>query len=278
MNKYFLFFIIVLSVFMTSCRSSKGLENTVNVQNNSASVSGTAYVQQVMNNAQNVQCLTAKINADIELNGKSISLGGSLKMRRDDVIQLSLTFLGIEGARIEFSPNDVLIIDRLNKRYVKADYNQVSFLQRSGLNFYSLQSLFWNELFVPGQKTPVNSLDKFNVTASGEHTLLSLTDYPNLNYDFVTHTQQKVLKKLMVQGKKSSDKGELIWNYESFSTVSNKLFPTEMEATFKYDNRKGKLGLKLSRISNDNDWEGHTTLSAKYQQIDANSLLRSLIK
>ena len=278
MNKYYLFFIIVLSAFMTSCRSSKGLENTANVQNNSASVSGTAYVQQVMNNAQNVQCLTAKINADIELNGKSISLGGSLKMRRDDVIQLSLTFLGIEGARIEFSPNDVLIIDRLNKRYVKADYNQVSFLQRSGLNFYSLQSLFWNELFVPGQKTAVNSLDKFNVTASGEHTLLSLTDYPNLNYDFVTHTQQKVLKKLMVQGKKSSDKGELIWNYENFSIVSNKLFPTEMEATFKYDNRKGKLGLKLSRISNDNDWEGHTTLSAKYQQIDANSLLRSLIK
>ena len=277
MNKYSLIILATIAVFMTGCRSTKGLEKDNTKKNAVESVTGATYVQQVMENAQTVQVLTSKIKADIEFNGKSLSLGGSLRMRRDDVIQLSLTFLGIEGARIEFSPQDVLIIDRLNKRYVRADYSQVDFLKRSGLNFYSLQSLFWNELFVPGQKTAAGSADKFTVSASGSHTLLSLTGFPNLNYDFLTDTQQKVLKRLMVQGKKATNKGELIWKYENFSNVFGKSFPTEMEATFKGDNRKGRLALQLSRFSNDANWEGHTTPSSKYQKVEANSLLRALI-
>lgn len=85
--------------------------------------------------------------------GKDLSVNGKLQMKRNDVIRLSLRFLGMEVGLMEFTPNDVLVVDRINKQFVRAKYGEVSFLRQAGLDFYALQSLFWNELFIPGQHT-----------------------------------------------------------------------------------------------------------------------------
>ncbi len=75
-------------------------------------------------------------------------------MRKDEVIriQLFIPILGTEVGSLEFTPDYVLIIDRLHKEYIKADYTQVDFLKKQGINFYSLQALFWNQLLLPGQR------------------------------------------------------------------------------------------------------------------------------
>lgn len=73
---------------------------------------------------------------------QNLSVGGTLKMKRDDVVQLSLTVLGIEVGRLEFTPKDVLIVDRVNKQYVRARYDQVAFLQTADLDFYAFSRCF----------------------------------------------------------------------------------------------------------------------------------------
>ena len=91
-------------------------------------------------------------------------------MRKNEVIRVVLSPLGImEVGRVEFTPDYVLVIDRLHKQYVKATYNDLSFLKNNGLNFYSLQALFWNELFLPGNnQLTVNMLDKFDSESSAD--------------------------------------------------------------------------------------------------------------
>lgn len=86
---------------------------------------------------------------DVDADGKQISCGGSLKMKRDDVIQLSLTFLGFEVGRLEFTPKDGLVVDRIHKQYSRASYAEVDFLRQAGLDFYTLQSLFWSKSSPP---------------------------------------------------------------------------------------------------------------------------------
>ena len=51
-----------------------------------------------------MQTLTAKASVAIQTGGKSISANGTLRMKRNDVIQLSITFLGMEVGRMEFFP------------------------------------------------------------------------------------------------------------------------------------------------------------------------------
>jgi hypothetical protein len=85
---------------------------------------------------------------------KKISVPASLHMRKDDVIriQLFVPIIGTEVGRLEFTKDYVLIIDRLHKQYIKADYSKIDFLQNRGVGFYVLQALFWNQLFIPGTK------------------------------------------------------------------------------------------------------------------------------
>jgi len=75
-------------------------------------------------------------------------------MRKDEVIRLQLLvpIIRSEVGRIEFTKDYVLFLDRIHKQYVKAKYNDVAFLKNNGINFYSLQALFWNQLFIPGQQ------------------------------------------------------------------------------------------------------------------------------
>ena len=85
---------------------------------------------------------------------KDITVPGILRMRKDEVIRLQLLIpiLRSEVGRIEFAKDYVFFIDRIHKQYVKASYDEVGFLRDNGINFYSLQSLFWNQVFIPRQQ------------------------------------------------------------------------------------------------------------------------------
>lgn len=100
-------------------------------------------------------------------------------MRKDECIriQLLMPILRSELARIEFTPDYVLLIDRYHKEYIKASYSEVSFLANNGISFYSLQSLFWNQLTAPGAKhLSAADLKKFaaDITAAGSRVPVSL--------------------------------------------------------------------------------------------------------
>lgn len=91
--------------------------------------------------------VTAKVAAKASTDDFDKSVGGTLRMQRDHVVQLSLTKFGIEGARLVFTPDSMIVLDRINKRFVKASYND---LQRylpdeKPLQFKDVQAFFWND-------------------------------------------------------------------------------------------------------------------------------------
>ena len=91
---------------------------------------------------------TSKVRVTITQEGKDVTTSGNLRMRYGDVIQLTLVdpVLGIaEIGRIELSPNKVLIIDRVNKRYVDTTYEDFSALKSRDIDFNTIQEFFWQE-------------------------------------------------------------------------------------------------------------------------------------
>ena len=106
------------------------------------------FVERVEDNVLNARFVTSKVKFSVEVGAQKLTLTGNLKMKRDDVIRLQLMAFGfVEAGRIEFTKDYVLIMDRINKQYLKAPWMQVDFLRNSGLDFTSMQALFWNELF-----------------------------------------------------------------------------------------------------------------------------------
>ena len=112
---------------------------TVEEQNNQD------FISRVKDNLQSAHFITSKVKFSVEVGAQKLTLTGNLKMKRDDVIRLQLMAFGfVEAGRIELTKDYVLIMDRINKQYLKAPYMQIDFLRNSGLNFNSLQALFWN--------------------------------------------------------------------------------------------------------------------------------------
>lgn len=267
--------LFLLTLTLTACHSTKDVTSTT-VQP-TTSTTNTAYVNRVRANAQKANALTAKLKLDLNGMGKNISLNGSLKMKRDEVIQMSLTLLGFEVARLEFTPKDVLIVNRAEKTYLRTDYAALSFLKSAGLDFYALQALFWNELFVPGVTT--NDLaSKFRVSASGSHTLLAADNVKSLNYDFLTITSTALIDCVTVEGSSASQDGKFTMKYADFATLGGKQFPTSLTCSLTAEKKTRSIALTLSNLNNNSDWESHTTLSNKYKAMKGTSLLDSLLK
>ena len=91
---------------------------------------------------------TSKVRVTITQEGKDVTTNGNLRMRYGDVIQLTLVdpVLGIaEIGRLELSPDKVLIIDRVNKRYVDTNYQEFTALQSHNIDFNTIQEFFWQE-------------------------------------------------------------------------------------------------------------------------------------
>ncbi len=263
--------ILLLGIFLVaSCHSTKQTET------GQTSTNESAYKQRVLSNTQSASAVTAKMKAHVTSGTQGITLGGTLRMKRNDVIQMSLTFMGLmEVARLEFTRDYVLFIDRMHQRYARVSYAQIDFLKAADLDFYTLQAIFWNEIFVPGTPDVTQALSQFTMASSGNHTLLSLTTAPKLDYAFLTQTKTALLARTSVRSKNVNNADNLECIYDNFIKLDGKSFPSTINV--KFNSRKPlSLDLSLSSINNATNWETRTSISSKYKEMDANKLFESI--
>lgn len=273
-NSVKLLFLAIPLLFLSSCHTTKTVQSTQTPETHKFDVE--TYKQQVASFSQKNRFVTAKLSMAMNAGSKNISVSGSLKMKRDDVIQLSLTFLGLEIGRMEFTPQEVLILDRFNKQYVRTTYDKVSFLKDAQLNFSSLQALFWNNLFVPGKASAVGQTSRFTTAQTGNQMLLTLPDAPQLTYTFLTNMADARILRTNITGKDVRDKTELEWTYADFTPLAGQNFPSHMVLTIKGLRKSYSLDMSLSRLDTKSDWETRTEVPQKYKQRSVNDITRQI--
>lgn len=251
----------------------------------SEAVQKLSFVQKVSDNQVYSKNITGNMDFTISMGSKEISVPGNLKMRKDEVIriQLQAPVLGFEVGRLEFTPKYVLIIDRIHKEYIKADYNQVDFLQKQGVNFYSLQALFWNQLLLPGtQKVSESDLKKFDADLSVSGDVVPVTfKQGNMTYCWNANRATGRINQADVNYKNSSSSSTLHIDYANFKSVGVKLFPASQKLTFMTNATQKKQELKVNidmkDVKTDSKWEAETEVSSKYKQISPEDLLGKIL-
>ena len=267
--------IMALPLMLASCGSKKKVveEQKTAVVNTEQSV----FLDKVTNNAQTTKFITSKVKFSVEVGNQDIALTGNLKMKRDDVIRLQLMAFGfVEAARIEFTKDYVLIMDRINKQYLKAPYRQIDFLRNSGLNFYTLQALFWNELFQPNHITlTAEDLKKYTTNTESEDAIISFED-GKLDYSWLASQRTGIIKMANILYKdRFNGNTQLNWDYTNFEKMedTNKQFPNDMNVVLTTPKKEVKLGIKLNYIGHDTDWETRTEVSNKYREVNIDDIL-----
>ncbi len=267
--------ILALPLFLVSCGAKKSLVKT-SVPVTQEIVQQQKFLQKVSDNALYSKFLTSKIKFQIEVGSQNMTLTGNLKMKRDDVIRLQLMMFGfVEAGRLEFTKDYVLIVDRINKQYIKATYDQLDFMRNSGLNFYSLQALFWNELFEPGQtKITDEHLKDFTANLIDKDMVITLSR-GKMDYKWLADANNGQINMANILYKdKVHGQTQLNWDYSELQTLDKKIFPTNMKINFTTASKEVKINMILNYIGHDSDWEPRTDVSSKYTEVSVSDILR----
>lgn len=266
---------VAMVMVLASCSSTKSLKSTHSIEG----MTETEFVQNVIQNAGGWDALTAKMSLALDLDGKGATkVSGTLRIKKDEVIQLSIVpFLGIEVARAEISPDGILVIDRMNKRYVEVSFAEVKALAHADLDFHTLQALFLNELFLPGKgDLTARDASSFKVEPEAEGVWLNVKRAKRFGYHFLAEAPEALLKESYI-GLNGTPYG-LRWKYEDFRSLGKKNFPTDMKLAFEGGKKPVKAAFALSRLSTDADWETRTEISPKYNKVELEEILKLLLK
>ena len=270
--------VVAMPMALASCKSTKNVVTEPKPVTQEM-LQTKEILQKVNDNSQNSKFITSKIRFQVQIGNQDLSLTGNLKMKRDDVIRLQLMAFGfVEAARLEFTKDYVLLMDRINKQYLRASYEQVDFLRNSGLNFYSLQALFWNELFQPGQAQLNNELlEKFQTNIGGDDVIISIGE-GNMNYKWLANQSDGKIRMANILYKdRIHGNSQLNWDYSDFKTFDVKSFPMENKIIFTSNNKEVKINMTLNYVGTDSDWETRTSISSKYKEVSVDDILRRLM-
>lgn len=268
--------VLALPFVLVSCGSHK---KTVQPPLTTAQREKANFIGQVRDNAQTAKFITSKVKFSVEVGPQKLTLTGNLKMKRDDVIRLQLMAFGfVEAGRIELTKDYVLIMDRINKQYLKAPYLQIDFLRNSGLNFSSLQALFWNELFKPNHgnvaKAGNEAQDNYATIESGDDMIISLED-GKMDYSWLASKSTALVRMANILYKdRFNGNTQLNWDYDQFEPLTKKMFPRKHGITLTTPDKEVKLGMTLNYISAETEWETRTEISNKYREVSVDEILR----
>ncbi len=283
--------LLLTTLLLVSCGSKKAIVTdspSVSVEKPETPEAKTQHMEmfmrQVLDNAQTTKNISSKIDFRIQQGSKDISVSGKIQMRKDEVIriQLNVPVLGMEAGRLEFTKDYALIVDRVHSQYVKGDYNELSFLKEKGLNFSTLQAIFWNELFLLGKpKVTESSLSAYEVTMGPAETILRQS-YENMNCAWTTETADGKIQRVDVTyNSKQHGNTSMGCDYDDFKPLGGKMFPNKLllnidgKSTGKAHDMK--VEIKMKGISTDSNWDSFTTLSKKYKAVTAEDVLKILM-
>ena len=127
----------------------------------------------------------------------SYTLGGKISMKRSEVMRINLTFMGfIEVGIIEFSPDGILIVNRMGREYTRISYDSTDALVKNNITYDSIEKLAWEKLYVDGGKkvntvsldNAIENLINSNLKDGKKVSVRIDVGQPDTKRDFTTYT------------------------------------------------------------------------------------------
>lgn len=150
-----------------------------------------------------------------------------LRMKKDSLIWISITKTNIEGVRMLITPEEIHILDRMEKIYTVLTFDSLQSRFQVDLSFDLLQSLIIGNLpFSDFSEDSITIEENFQVIHQKQNRA-NIHNYINQN------TSQ--LEKLIVADEQTS--GVLEWVYSNFSDLNGNSFPNQNDISLLFTSK-----------------------------------------
>jgi hypothetical protein len=259
-------------LLLTGCKTSSGV-GTVDVAGAKAH---NEFFDSMQKQAFQYETFSSRANMDLDVSGKSYSSRVDIKIVRDSALQLSIQpLLGIELFRAEFTEEGLTIIDRMNKRYVSESYATLKGKLPVAFNYYNLQALFSNHIFIPGEQAIVREqYNRFKLKQEGSVAEIQIKDVMQLLYVFMADGEEKLLSTYVTD---KSEQFALQWLYTDFRMTDGQPFPMLMDIElFDKGSSVGQMKIYFSKIQTNTPVKTDTSIPDKYKRVTFEQVLKGL--
>jgi hypothetical protein len=154
-----------------------------------------------------------------------------LRMKRDSLIWMSISKLGIEGARVLITRDSAYVIDKLNNTFEAYDFKALGKRFNFNLNFDILQAAILGNLPVAKDHK-----SRFKVMKDKDYYLLRQRQDSIVVDNYVSIDNFKLKKALFIE---PATNNSLTLDYENFALINDVLFPFNSNISLQYQSAKG---------------------------------------
>ena len=273
--------ILMCGLLLASCGSKKNMVGSGlgDIPGKGKEASVAELVQTINEKRVAEPSISAKINLNLSAGTKSARVGGSLKMKRNDVIQISLVALGLmEVGRMELTPDYIMVVDRMSHQYVKCRYADVDLLSNAGIDFYTFQSLFWDELFVLNGKGEVPTGSQYNLQAVPDGIQLQSNKSNSVALAFLVNAANMLVGETSFS-RAGSEMPLLKWQYSEWTKLGEQSFPGSIKISFDLDRNPVEAVFRISNVKPDSSWETRTEINKnRYSEISLQAVFQRIMR
>ncbi|HBG42155.1 DUF4292 domain-containing protein [Limibacterium fermenti] len=269
-----LLFICVLATALTCCKpKQKIISSTTPVEEKE----NNELFSDILEQSFDYGTLASKVTMNVEMGTRSLSSKAQVRIVRDKALQVSIQPLfGVEMFRFHIDPDSLVVLDRMNKRYVKESLTTLKEIYPVGFDYYTLQSLFTNSLFVSSKESAeTTDYRQFEIseTPDAHYQLQGRDKNSGITYSFIVNGDDRITSTHLLSPNKTHS---VEWNYSNFSIVSTQVFPYKMDISALVSDKTMNVAFIFSDISLNAPMELSVSVPASYTKTTVAELLKIL--
>jgi len=275
--------VLFLSAFMLSCKQKQLVVAPKKIKH----LSVGKVTRLAKDNALIYETVSVKkASITINNNGKSTSVKGSFKIRRDSVIQVYAQKLAIPVGKLEMDPDSFRIAYNLEQENIYGSIDYISELLGIDIDFKIVQSILTDQIFSFRQDTRDRKFrefaceiedDMYKITTMRDRKLRKLSKnedkyerYRNrkedghlIKQDIYIDPDSFVMRKMVLN---DMDYDRVVkFEFSRFEKVDNQWFPGMINMNF-VGEKKFDLSIELSKITLNDERNFGFTLAPKYKK------------
>lgn len=227
MRLHGLLYLIVFLFLLSSCSMTRRGEKSLSLERKTPQY----LYQQLNDSAFRCNWFTGKLNATVDFQKKETSFTASIRLKRDSIIWVSISALGIEVVRAIITRDTLKMIDKLGAKYLITNYDFLDGLLQLSTNFNLIQNLILGNYFnyVEIEKLNSSKIVKNNyvLEAQSKKKQKKLQQEELVREEIWLDPFTYKINKMIVDDIRS--RRELSIGYNDFRRIEGQVFPFKTE-------------------------------------------------
>lgn len=249
-----------LLILLVSILLVVGCNNRFVLRKNKLSENYDELVAYIKKQEDKIETYSIKYNGNFEGNDRNLNFRGILRIIKGDKIWINISPMGIEAARLLFTPENIKFINRQNNTFFITDYGYIKKRFNVDINYDFIEQVLTNRLMaIP------DTMNHSVVKTNDGFFNINITDSSNSSKSYVLNPDFQKLTSVIFKDVKQN--AGLTIQFENYIDLKSNILPQIIKINLKKDDNFINLDLNYKKIVINSNFKVPFRIPTKYKQV-----------